>query len=359
MSNQPFLQSSLGEVSKNKTRVDRVWDAGTLSLGVVTKVHVKRYTADVKMLGSSDQISSPHSQEGRYACRIGVSMAGYDEEFKKPYGSIVPIQKGSIVLVGFINNSKDKPVILRVFHDISEEVAQNNYKNILESMYSDDGTGEVSKNICITPVQDFMSLDRMGNLEIASHSKSFFVAKTQEMSIDEFDFEDLSVKTPDGNTITNDMKYSTPLKVMSVFRDSFVDSVTNWLKIFVDASRTSFQLAKIHQKDNKSTILEIDEGGTVSVRRQLDTRITSDSKENTEISIDKDGVAKIQANSSKGSTFLKVDRDGSVTISVKDGKTVLNVTESGVTINSSNVSISKLNVDNLYIGGTNWRDYFD
>ena len=55
--NQPQLQSSLGEVTSTKTENDRVWDMGYLALGQVTKVHPKRYTADVRLYSSGDIFS--------------------------------------------------------------------------------------------------------------------------------------------------------------------------------------------------------------------------------------------------------------------------------------------------------------
>lgn len=339
--NQPQLQSSLGEVANNKTKVDRVWNMGTIALGVVLKVHAKRYTADVRIYGTNDKFSSSHDQEGRYSCRIGVNNAGFDNEFQKPYGEIVPIQKGAIVLVGFLRNSKEKPVIFKVFHNTSEEVSQNNYKNILDSVYSDDGKGEISRYLNITPIQDFVSVDRNGNIEIASHTKSFFVAKEREMDEENFDFEDLTVKKPDNYTISNDSKYSRPLKFMAVFRDNFVDNLTNWLKIFIDASKTSFKLVKLQQAENKSTFLEIDKSGGIKLRRQLDTKAFEGSKNYTEIGIDSKGKINIVVSGDK-TTKLTVDGSG---VKLDTASPVELSSDEDIKISGKTLKVASKNID--------------
>lgn len=339
--NKPQLQSSLGEVSSSKTKNDRVWNLGNLAIGQVLRVHPKRYTADVRLYSSGDIFASSHDQEGRYSCRIGVDNAGYDTEFKKPYGKIVPIQKGSIVLVGFLGNKKEKPVILRVFHNISEDVEQNNLKNILDSVYSDDGKGEISRYLNITPIQDFVSVDRDGNVEIASHTKSFFVAKTREMDEEHFDFEDLTVKKSDNSTVSVDSRYSNPLKFMAVFRDKFLDSATNWLKIFIDASKTSFKLVKLQQAENKSTFLEITQNGDIKLRRQLDTKAFEGSKEYTEIGIDSKGKVTIKVAGDK-ETSLVVDGSG---VKLKTASSVELSSDEDIKILGKNLKVTSNNID--------------
>lgn len=309
---EPVLQSSLGEVTSVKTQKDRNWNMGYLALGKVIRVHPKRYTADVQVLKASNTIMSAKDQEGRHACRIGVSNAGYSEKYKKPYGEIVPIQKGSIVLVGFLKNSKEKPVILRVFHDIGEELGESNYKNILNSAYASESDDSIDNYVNITPIQDFFRLDDEGNFEIGSHTKSFLVGKERAMDDESFDFEDLQTKTSGQETVGVDEKYTTPKKYMAVFRDKFSDSLTNWLRIIVDAAKTSFRLAKLQQSENKSTYLEIDQDGAIRLRRQLDTKSFEGSKEYSEICIGADGVF----------TFTsQKDKDSSTQLQIQNGET--------------------------------------
>ena len=116
--NKPQLQSGLGEAVSNKTSKDRNWNMGYLAMGKVIAVHMKSYTADVQILKSSDKHTSILSQEGKHACRICVRNAGFDTIHNKPYGETLPLQVGSLVLVGFLKNSQDQPIIISVLHDI-------------------------------------------------------------------------------------------------------------------------------------------------------------------------------------------------------------------------------------------------
>lgn len=329
--NEPKLQASLGEVTSTKTKKDRNWNMGYLALGKVIRVHPKRYTADVQIFGTNDVVTSAKDQEGRHACRIGVSNAGYSELHKKAYGEIVPIQKGTIVLVGFLKNHKEKPVILRTFHDIGEELGENNLKNILNSSYEPDADDTINRYVNITSSQDFFMIDDNGNFEVASHSKSFLVGKERALDDEFYDYEDLEVKNPDQTTISVDEEYSQPKKYMAVFRDNFKDSLTNWLKIIVDAARTSFRIAKLQQSENKSTYLEIDQNGALKVRRQLDTKSFEDSQKYSEFTFDKKGKIqlKVQRDPQKYSEFT-IDEEGKIQLQIQgDTKTVVTLNSDG------------------------------
>lgn len=334
--NQPQLQSSLGEVTSTKTENDRVWDMGYLALGQVTKVHPKRYTADVEIYHTNDKIASMSSNEGRHSCRIGVGSAGFNNLHNRPFGEINPIHAGDIVLVGFLKNSKQQPVIIKTFHSTTEEVGDLNLRNILNNQFSNDTESDIESTVKISPIQDFSVIDKWGNFEYASHTKSFFVAKEFGIDDEKFDFEDLSIKTnvssdilaqtqdslsglddPNnayslidgalnnlfnslfggifnldksdnssqskmddksqqalirGKTIFVDKKFSKPKKFLACFRDKFEDSATNWLKCIVNAAKTSLKIVKFQQAENKNTQLELDEHGTIKIKRQLDSR---------------------------------------------------------------------------------------
>ena len=249
-------------------------------------------------------------------------------------------------MVGFLKNSKEQPVILRIFHDISEDVGDSNYKNILPNYFSQiTNVGDIFDYVHVSPIQDFTTVDRFGNFEISSHTKSFFVAKDPAAIDDEgFDYEDLSIKSPknkgfinplaniprsfvtdllyDANnplytnpqetvtveTVHVEEKYSKPKKYMAVFRDKFVDTATNWLKIIVNAAKTSFRLIKFQQDINTNTSFELTENGGIKIRRQLDTRKLFDptvprttnnltqnpSKVFTELNLLSDGTIKLE-----------------------------------------------------------------
>lgn len=343
--NKPQLQSGLGEVVSNKTSKDRNWNMGYLAMGKVIAVHMKRYTADVQILKSSDKHTSILSQEGKHACRICVRNAGFDTIHNKPYGETLPLQVGSLVLVGFLKNSQDQPIIISVLHDISEEIGENNASNILPTQYDEDIDDELPSYTSISNIQDFIHVDMEGNFEIASHTKSFIVGKEQAMDDEMYDFENLSVKNPDRTTIHVEEKYSMPKKYMAVFRDNFVDNLTNWLKIIVDSAKTSFRLVKLQQSDNKSTLLELDENGTIRVKRQLDTKSFEDSTQYSEMSISSDGIVNIQT-VGEGKTEIVINPSGGEMTINTTARTKINANQSvDITSKSVNINADKLNVN--------------
>lgn len=343
-STEPQLQSSLGRVAKNSTKAERSWNNGYFVLGKILKVHHKRNTADVSILQSSDVIMSDVKQEGKYSCRIGVGLAGVDEEFGEPYGEVIPLQKGMIVLVAFLKNTKQKPVIIKVFHDTTEDIGNINLNNILPSEYPITNPVEMYRYLNINRVQDVFTIDGTGNLEISSHTKSFFTATLNDIDAENFDYEDLHTKNKrNGKTVYIPERRSFPFKYLAVFRDNYNDKETNWLKLFIDATKTSFKLAKMNQLENNLTALEIDENGAIKVRRQLDSNSWSGNNSNkySEISLEQNGDIEVTFKGTKTTTIkvsesgVDIDTENSITMKSKS-----DITLSGNSINLDGVLIS-------------------
>lgn len=353
--NQPQLQSSLGRVSSNSTKKDRTWNDGYLALGKVLKVHHKRYTADVAIYGSSDVIMSDTKLEGKYACRIAVNSAGVDEEFREPYGEIIPIHKNMIVLVAFLKNSKEKPVIIKAFHNIDESTGAKNYDNILPSEYPINfekiGTAEMYRYTNINRVQDVFTIDGVGNMEISSHTKSFFLASVDEVDGENFDYEDLHTKNKrDGKTVYIPEVKSYPLKYLAVFRDSYRDNETNWLRLFIDAIKTSFRMVKVQREDKMLTSINLDENGAFTVRRQLDSEKWDSGEEYVETVTTETGDIEITRKKSGKTTTIIVNNDG---VSVKTEDNIEMESDKSIKLKCKNTTIeakpSELNLKSAKI----------
>lgn len=311
MASKPVFQSSLGKTTSTSTKKDRTSSLGQLCLGKVIKVHHKRYTADVQLLSNKDTLSSSSKNEGRYACRIAVSHAGYDSSYKKPFGTIYPIMKGDLVIVGFLNNERKKPVILGFFHLNDEDVKKPNYKNILTSEYPLSNPDELLTYLSVSRIQDFLKINGVGNLELSSHTKNFLVFTEDDISddVDGFDYEDLSVKDKKTKeTIGLDESNWENKKFLAVFRDHYSDKSTSWLKLFVDTTKLIFRLTKM-QKDKKLSMLEIDKNGKITLRRQLDSNKINSGSNYTELSIEENGDFSVQYRGSN-TTSIKVSDSG-------------------------------------------------
>lgn len=337
---EPVLQSSLGVAANNSNSADRTWNNGFLAIGRVLKVHHKRYTADVIMLGSSNVIMSSNENEGKHSCRIGVGNAGFDKTFQKPYGEIVPIQEGSLVLVGFMKNKREKPVILRVFHDIGEAVGENNTKNILDVNFLNTtklSELDTRRYTNVLRTQDFVTIDGLGNFEVSSHTKAFFAGKyTEEIDPENYGYEELSVKDLNQQTVNLPPEESKPMKFVAAVQDSYDSGSCNWLRFIVDAAKTVFKLAKQQRSENKLSLLEVSETGEIKVRRQQDSAVFDSGVDYTELIIKTDG--KIQVERTKGAKKTVVTVDPNEVNLKKTGTktTTMKITDSEVSINTDN-----------------------
>lgn len=347
---QPQLQSSLGRVAGNSTKQERNWNDGYLALGKVLKVHHKRNTADVTLLKSSDTFMSETSQEGKHSCRIGVGLAGVDAEFREPYGEIIPLQKNMIVLVAFLKNSKEKPVIIRAFHDISEDDGSVNYDNILPTDYpittETIGSAEMYRYTNISRVQDVFTVDGVGNLEISSHTKSFIIATINDIDEESFDYEDLHTKNKrNGKTVYIPERKSFPLKYLAVFRDNYNDGETNFLRCFVDATKTAFKMLKQQVLENKSTSIEITENGEIKTRRDAGETVTEVTvQENGDIEVKREGSTTTTLTIDDSGVHVKTDDSMELSaeksLNLKCQSTSVELTPSEINLKGSKVNLN-------------------
>ena len=337
------VQSSLGELSSNKTQKDRTWNSGALLLGEVTKVYNKRNTADVKFLkgGTSDSLASV---EGLGACRILVSNAGYDTSYNKPFGDITPIQVGSTVLVGFIDNNKSDPVILGVLHDNAEGLGSINYKNILTSTSDSDSEEEKYRKTSITRSQDYVTIDGLGNFELYSHSRSFLIG-SNEKDIDEetFDVNDLKIKNPDATSLAIDESKSEPKKFLAVFKKFFQVDLRDSLRIFIDPLKLLFRINQINNTDNTTSSISIEEDGAIRIKKQYDSEYITDSSVNfTEVALEKTGNIKLSVSTLANSTIIDISANG-IKINTKDNIEVS--TNSNINLIGKDFSFKGKNID--------------
>ena len=313
---QPTFQSAAGGIPVSSSNsMDRSWNRGYLALAEVTKVFPKRHTANIQVFHTEDKFESSDDLEGKNAAVIAENSAGFDSFFQVPYGEITPLYRGNVVLVGFLKNSSDKPIIIKVLHQTGESEGNTNFRNILPGSHDpESNTGDITDYLHVSPIQDFTKVDRFGNIEMASHTKSFLVGKNM-LDDENFDFEDLTVKFPTNKTVINPLahygneaddydmsdvslnpatihvqeNWSQPKKWMAVFRDKFQDSLTNWLRFIVDAGKTSLRILKQQRqtfsqgatlselaKEGSVTSAEIDEIGSLKFRLQMDTRTLVD-----------------------------------------------------------------------------------
>lgn len=272
---EPAMQNSCGRKVDNSIRAERSWASGYLAIGKVTKVHRKRYTADVIITGLDNNglVQSADFNEGKYACRIGVGNAGYDETLQRAYGEIIPIQEGSYVVVAFFKNNSDSPAIVSVLHDIGEATGSVSPRNILvDKKYINSKVTERERfrYTKIDRTQNFLTVDGYGDFELGHHGKSYVVGSATE-TVDPYvhDYEDLHVKNRFQKTVSLDEDMSPPLKLLAVFKKNYqnvCDSIRTWF----DAATASFKIFKMRVTEGWLTELGIDDEGNIYMKHELD-----------------------------------------------------------------------------------------
>lgn len=312
------LQSSLGKVYQDSHQ--DMFMNGYLTVAKVLKVHHKSNTADVVVVNTKDTITSSHDNEGRFSARIVTSMSGYDNNRKKSWGAVEPIMVGTLVLLGFLDNMKSRPIILGKFHepDSSANISTLDYPlNPEKPGYQ---RREALKSLHVYPSQAYRKLDGEGNIEFSHPSKSFLAmyntsADSQDYLNDShrgFDHEHLSETDPQtGEPLETDFEEAkTPLKSLFVHRSSFDNEVTTWTKFFLKEDGT-FRITR-DNNDEKLTFMEIAKNGTWKIRRNVDTSDHEGSKNYGEVVVEGDGSAYFQRIINDKSSVIGLDGNGNI-----------------------------------------------
>jgi len=306
------FQGSLGNVADVKRKDQNMF--GYIALASIIKVYEKHNTVDVKLIRSNNRITGSANNEGRFSCRVLCSNAGYDSTNQISWGVKEPLSEGQTVAVTFLDGMKDEPIIIGVIHDV------DNSNNILTSTFPLDPSNSYSdlkdtrKFLRVFPLQDYLKVDGMGNLEFALHSKSF-ISWSEGISDETTDFKDLSENAKSsGNTLqlpTNYQDefgngysfYTNPKNFLMVFRDSVDDVSSTKTKVFVDMSKDKGTL-RLTRDNNDTTLsyIELSKDGSIKFKRQLDSNKRDSGSSYSDIIIDSSG--KITLENSKGSSMI-------------------------------------------------------
>lgn len=322
------LQNSLGRVGDSPQQTDLDM-GGMMSVARVLKVHHKTGTADVKLVNSNNEHASSELKEGRFSARILQRSSNFDTQTGDYWGSYDPIAVGSLVLVGYLDGIKARPIILGCFHN------PDNAENILPEDYplNEKTVGyqrrEALKTLRVFPNRTYKRVDGEGNLEMTFGDKSFLsvvhtgsdVMGNMNDKSGGFDFEDLSEKDKrTGFTLETPFEESkTSTKLLYVHRDFEGKSYT---KVFIDHDG-KLRISR-DNKDGALSFLEINADGEIRVKRQNDSSEIDDTKNYTEVVLDKSGeIHATSKNNDEQTTVnlkndnLEFDTTGNVNINAK------------------------------------------
>lgn len=316
----PVRQASLGK-SQDEPRRD-VNMGGFMSIARVIKVHHKNNTVDLMGLRGSNPIAGSSDNEGRYAARLLTSNAKHDDDTKKSWGVVEPIQEGELVLVGFVDGYKQQPIVFGSLHRMDEEVM-----NMLNPEYPILKTNqrEYAQYIRVFPRQDYIRVDGLGNVEWAHHQKTFLKMDTETLDDSRYgtDYHNLYMKDKvTGDTINyNESGVDSPIDLLFVQRDNWDNSQTKWTKVYLKKNGM-FRFTR-DNRENNLFYIEVSPEGAFKARRQLDSFVHASGSNFTEIKTTKDG--EVELNRTNGGNVSKVNLavNGTVTISAKESRVVI------------------------------------
>lgn len=338
------LQSGLGRIAENY-RQDM--NMTGLSVGKVIKVHHFSGTADVQLVNTKDVISSSPENKGQFAARILTQGAWFDESgHQKYWGVVSPIAEGSLVVVAFLDNMKDRPIILGQLH------RGDNPENVLPSSYplNERQPGfhrrEALKTLRVFPSMAYSKVDGEGNMEFVTSSKSFFAAYNTSLDTEDylgdnhngFDHEHLSeTNKRTGKVLESDFEEAkAPMKFLFVHRDSF-NNPCKWTKFFLN-EKGMFRTTR-DSNDGTLSYIEMGDTGAMKIRRQLDDPDHGEGNDFSEVGVEADGTPYITRMTPKGLAKFSLDADGNLQINVPGD--VSAYAEGNVNLNGRYVNITE------------------
>lgn len=330
------LQSNLGSVQYGG-RAD-LNNGGMLSLARVVKVYEREQTADVVLVGSG-YMGDNDETKGQISCFQLERYSGFDETTQSVYGDLTPLVPGQMVVIGYIDALKGKPIILGTLPDIDNALTHAPRMNVGGEVYD-----EREERMTSTRLQDFSYMNGAGEFEKGSNSRAFFVGKKEKMSDhreDDFRWEDLTPKNKFSyKTIGIDKAlydYS-PFNYLMVTKNRYEDDEeTTYNRLYHDAEKGITRASQ--DKEDKLFMMELDENGNFEVSSQRDTpkkhrrldepdvykHRTLRRSDDDVVYPREERIPQTYEDSEKYSK-VKISEDGEVTITYREGEEATKVT---------------------------------
>ena len=111
MTNNPRRQSSLG--SEFKRRYKEGQNIDRIMIAEIVRVHHRYNTVDVVVKGTNDRTENSYYEEGKFSAKLPIEFGGLTSG-DNPFGKTIPIQVGTLALIGFISGNKTTPIVLSI-----------------------------------------------------------------------------------------------------------------------------------------------------------------------------------------------------------------------------------------------------
>lgn len=299
MTTYPRRQSSLG--SEFKRRYKEGQNIDRIMIAEIVRVHHRYNTVDVVIKGTNDRVENSYYEEGKFSAKLPVEFGGLTGE-GNPFGKTIPIQVGTLALIGFINGNKTTPIVLSIYNK-TEEAKELSRSPIAETGYDDDRYEQYTdEQFTVYPSLTYDSIDGKGNRTVSFTGKTF-IATSANPKVGSGSLTDDSIGLPYENLGTSyyhsgkliEPKESIAPSILFKHQGDTFDYNGNAIPddkiftLFLDNDGT-FRVSTRQAYNNWRSQLEIGKEGRISFKFQNDTDSIIGSKKYNELFIDDEGI---------------------------------------------------------------------
>jgi len=300
---QALLGTEFKRRYKEGENIDRI------ILATVTKVNYKYNTVDVLPHNGSSNISSQHTNEGRFSAKLPADFAGKTLD-GNVFGHIKPIEVGTLVLIGFLEGRKMSPIVLSIYGrgDETSELARAPFPG---ADPRDEELKQVSQQeFKVYPSLTYENVDGHGNRTVSFTGKSFMVMNADS--------------NKDLTNITDDGKGA-----------DYEDLPTSYY--------ASGKL--IEPKDDKAPVILFKHQG----RQDYDSSGKSENDNNTTmLFLDQDGTYRTSVVSDEWRSYFEINNDGTIRLRRQNGSNQLGASD-------DNIGIDILEDGLMFYVGDKWQ----
>ena len=262
----------------------------------VTAVHYKYGTVDVQLTRDSTKFSSSPNSKGRYSAKLPREFSGTTEN-GKAFGSVKPIQVGTLVIIGFINGSKNTPIVLSIYG--TEQEAKELNRSAIDDVHDKSGDlyKQVDDTFTVYPNLTYDFVGGNGNRTMSFPGQSFLSIDPDGNKMSSGLFDDMSGSPYDSLSSSH---YSTgeliePLnmnKPTFLFKQAGMDSTgddKNHFMAFLD-EEGNYRVSTVRDGEDWRSYFQMSNNGDILLRRQNDSNIPGKGSDSTSIQLNKEDI---------------------------------------------------------------------
>lgn len=311
----------------------------SLILAIVTKINLRYNTVDVQSVRGDMDITKSGEASGMFSAKLPIHFGGRTIT-GEPYGQTIPVELGSLVLVGFVSGHKRVPIVLSLYSqsDIAQELSRSPVDSI--DYLDEDMKRYAHHRFTVYPSLTYDDIDGEGNRTVSFTGKSFFVTDTDfdpeigGISDDgvgtSYEYLDSSYYYS-GELIdpTNKTAPTLLFRHIGHVRDNsgneIPDDHVTMLSIAQDGT---YRTSVLKEGEDWRAYIELTEDGKIRLRRQNDSKSIGQGKDFHELTIEEEGILL----RSGDETYIELAEGGNIRL--RRGSHELSIEEEGIVFRS-------------------------